>query len=98
MSIVKSIGRYFVLATGVGGAIGGTAYYQNQKAQEMQAQQAAQQQMMMQAQEKMASPLQNSPAPSKINVGAEKRNPQSAASPLKTAINPSAQQPQNLQR
>ena len=36
MSIVKSIGRYFVLATGVGGAIGGTAYYQNQKAQEMQ--------------------------------------------------------------
>lgn len=36
MSIIKSIGRYLVLLTGVGGAVGGSAYYQNQKAQEMQ--------------------------------------------------------------
>jgi len=33
---LSRLGRYLVLLTGVGGAVGGTAYYQNQRFQEMQ--------------------------------------------------------------
>jgi|ERR1051325_1188310 hypothetical protein len=53
-----------------------------QKAMEMQAQQQA----LMQG-----NAGQTQAQPNTLNVGAEKRNPQAAASPLKTAINPSNQ-------
>lgn len=52
-----------------------------QKAQEQQAQQ-----MAMQQQQQKLQPQQSG---GKLNVGAEKRNPQAAASPIQTEMNPS---------
>lgn len=58
-----------------------------QKAMEMQAQQQALEQGKSAGQTKNTS--------GKINVGAEKRSPMAAASPIKTEFNPQAQQPAN---
>jgi len=63
-----------------------------QKAQEMQAQQIAMQQQQMQLQSKMQPPV------NQINVGAEKRSPVAAASPLQSEMNPSNNLTSNQQQ